>query len=410
MSISNYYNTGIFLERFTVIGINHRLADVGTRSLFGMAQSETQALLEDAKESGLKSVIVLSTCNRSEIYAFTNDIPGLINLFVKHTRGNHEIFESKGFTKLGEAALDHLFSVAAGLDSRIVGDAEILGQLKTAISFSRKRKMIGPIMDRTLSFALQASKAVRTHTTLSAGSTSVSYAAIEWIRQQAIPSDSSVLLIGTGKFGNSVAKNIVEYFPAFNLTLLNRTDEKASAIAATLGLNWISHKDLSVAAGAADIVIVCTRATEYSLLPSMFAGNKQQWLLDLSVPSAIHPDVKNITTVRSTDIDAISELMTATVAARNGEIPRVLEIIEHFKAEYFAWINMQRHVPVINDMKGKLQLLGEIHWETDNQDALNQKVNRAVGSLAMNLRYRNEKGCHYIHAINEFLKPDSAHA
>jgi glutamyl-tRNA reductase len=176
------------------------------------------------------------------------------------------------------------------------------------------------------------------------------------------------------------------------------------------GVNWISHKDLSVAAGAADIVIVCTRATEYSLLPSMFAGNKQQWLLDLSVPSAIHPDVKNITTVRSTDIDAISELMTATVAARNGEIPRVLEIIEHFKAEYFDWINMQRHVPVINDMKGKLQLLGEIHWETDNQDALNQKVNRAVGSLAMNLRYRNEKGCHYIHAINEFLKPDSAHA
>jgi len=171
------------ISRLFVAGINYQKADISTRGLFSVDNEGATRILEEAGTSGIRSAFVLSTCNRTEIYGYCQQDQELTDLLIRHTRGNREQFHALAYRKRGTEALQHLFEVAAGLDSQIIGDNEILGQLKQSVALSRGQHMIGPIMDRTLNFAFQAAKAIKTKTQLSTGTVSVSYAAIEWLPQ-----------------------------------------------------------------------------------------------------------------------------------------------------------------------------------------------------------------------------------
>jgi glutamyl-tRNA reductase len=186
-----------------------------------------EQLLMQATEMGLQSLIVLSTCNRTELWAFCQTEHELIHLLLNHTQGKTETFSKLGYVYNAQEALNHLFKVATGLDSQIIGDYEILGQIKNAVTVSRERNMAGPVMDRTINYAFQASKAIKTHTSLSKGTVSVSYAAVEWLQCLSNISRYRILLIGTGKFGTNIAKNLKHYFSDSDIVLMNRTDEKS---------------------------------------------------------------------------------------------------------------------------------------------------------------------------------------
>jgi len=165
----------------------------------------------------------------------------------------------------------------------------------------------------------------------------------------------------------------------------------------------------------ADIVIVCTNATEYTIVPDCFTDTKQRWILDLSVPENVDPAVSKLATVKITGIDEVSLYLQNTMAIRTAEIPKAHSIIREYQNEFYSWLKWQRHVPIINDMKSKLYALGVIHLcAIKNKEPelvshlLNDKVNKTVGSLARNLRLKEERGCHYINAINEFLEQDNS--
>ena len=383
---------------------------MATRSLFSLSSSQCHDIINEASQIGVNSLFILTTCNRTEIYAFCSDERIVADLLVKYSNGSKVIFEQNGFIKTGSNALRHLYYVAAGLDSQITGDFEILGQLKNAVAFSRQRNMIDTLMDRTVNFALQSSKSIRTNTKLSSGTVSVSYAAIEWLKKKVDISNKTVLLIGTGKFGKTLAKNLRHYFPDTRVTILNRTEEPAKTLAETLSFNWKPYSSLEEEAIVADIIIVCTNAAGYILGKHSFSATKEQWVMDLSVPENVDPSVSDLPGINLIGIDEISLVLNATLAKRNDEIPKAVSIIEQYQGEFFNWLHMQRHVPAINDMKIKLFRLGEVHFShVKNQNHfLNSHVNRTIGSLAMDLRYKEEKGCHYIRAINEFLEPVQA--
>jgi glutamyl-tRNA reductase len=411
-----YSNTGVnpeqSLSRFFVAGINYRHATVTERSLFSITQNAYGDILKAAQKKGIRSLFALSTCNRTELYGYCHSENILPDLLFQHTKGTADIFREAGFTRQGHEALKHLFHVAAGLDSHIIGDYEVLGQLKSAIALSRKQGMIGPVMDRTINFALQASKSVKSNTQLSTGTVSVSYAAIEWLKKIENIESKKILLYGTGKFGTTLAKNLKHYLHTSSVTIINRTDETARLLADSLSLLWKPFSHLTMETKKTDIIIVCTNATEYTLLPQFLTGEKSQWILDLSVPENVAPGIKNILGTRVTGIDEVSQVLQATVTKRKGEIPKALSIIEQYQHEFYEWLKLQRHVPLINDIKGKLYALGETYFcsitggrPDSGPDILNSRVNKTVGSLAMNLRYKTEKGCHYINAINEFLQP-----
>ncbi len=403
------------LSRLFIVGISYHKADARLRSLFSMNEPAQQLIVSEAKSLGIRSIFTLSTCNRSEIYGFCNSSDELIKLFTKHTAGSPELFEQLGFILNGKEALHYMFKVASGLDSQIVGDYEILGQLKNAISFSRNRQMIGPIMDRTLNFAFQASKSIKTQTLLSNGTVSVSYAAVEWLQQIKGISKKNITLIGTGKIGRNVIKNLKHYLNNPDIHIINRTNSVAAELAENLGVHYIPYQDLQPALQQADVIVVCTSVDNCWLGPE-YLPEKEQWLLDLSVPQNIDPQVGRLPGKTLTGIDEVSTMLSNTINKRKAEIPKALNIIDKYETEYVDWLRMYRHIPMLNDIRAKLTELGGItscelavtHL-ANNNPVVSQKVNKTVGELANNLRYKKEKGCHYINAINSFLQPDAHH-
>lgn len=405
------------ISRFFVAGINYQKADLSTRSLFAIDNQCATKVLEDAGLAGIRSAFLLSTCNRTEVYAYCQHEQELTDILVKHTRGTAEQFESLAYRKRGHQALRHLFEVAAGLDSQIIGDNEILGQLKTSIALSRECQMIGPIMDRTLNFALQAAKSIKTKTQISTGTVSVSYAAIEWLNQNEKDAVEKILVYGTGKFGRNVAKNIRHYFPSSVLNVINRTDSVAETFASEAGISWVPYAQLESAVSEANVILVCTNATEHTLIPRYFEGGGKKTILDLSVPLNVHPAVKQIPGIRVADVDEVSVLMHETLEARKAEMPRAQEMVAEYIQEFVDWLAMYQHSARIQDMKQKLFSLNG--WrlavcematrEESHYEELQAHISKTVNNLAHNLRNSKEKGCLFIHAYRNFLEAIPAH-
>jgi glutamyl-tRNA reductase len=180
------------------------------------------------------------------------------------------------------------------LDSQILGDYEIVGQMKVAVKFAKEHGFVGGFTERLFNTVLQSSKAIKNETALSGGTISVSFAAIQFIKEQtANTSDKKIVLLGTGKIGRNTCKNLMDYFDTKNITLINRTDFKATALAAELGILCTApYANLQEEVDAADIVIVATNARksgDHQRKPCTGCGPKL--LIDLSIPNNIEPAV-----------------------------------------------------------------------------------------------------------------------
>jgi glutamyl-tRNA reductase len=400
------------ISRLFVAGINYQKADISTRGLFSVDNEGATRILEEAGTSGIRSAFVLSTCNRTEIYGYCQQDQELTDLLIRHTRGNREQFHALAYRKRGTEALQHLFEVAAGLDSQIIGDNEILGQLKQSVALSRGQHMIGPIMDRTLNFAFQAAKAIKTKTQLSTGTVSVSYAAIEWLQKEKKRDIQNILVYGIGKFGRNVAKNIRHYFPGASLAVINRTDSVAEQFARETGANWIPFSSLASAIKDANVIIVCTNAGEYTLLPELFEDSAEKTILDLSVPLNVHPNVAALPGIRVADVDEVSVLLFETLRARKAEVPKAMEMLNEVQQDFFDWLAMYQHSSHIQEMRSKLLTLTGLNIDACEMagDAefwsaeLNSRVNKTVSHLVGNLKTKKEKGCQFIHAYKHFLE------
>ncbi len=383
------------VRRFYIIGVNHRQASAAERGLFSIREDQYEKILEQAKQMGLRSVFVLSTCNRAELYAFCSDPQQLKELFLMHTQGGALLWERVGITMQGYPAFEYLFQMAAGFQSQIMGDYEILGQLKKAVAFARERQMIGPLMDRTINFTIQASKAIKTQTQFSTGTVSVSYAAVEWLKRNGLLNNRRILVYGTGKFGRSIAKNL-QYYGNAQVVIVNRTNEIARAFASECSLEWQPFENLAEQISLADIIIVCTNASSYTVLPQHFMHKKQYCVLDLSIPMNVHPAVKEQPWIQVEGIDDVSQLLRETLEKRKEEMPRALAILQSCLQDFYQWLAMQPYAPLLKEMKDKLMGLS-------SERASRQRINKTVGELAENLRIKKEKGCQLINAYNYFL-------
>lgn len=400
------------LDRFCMAGINYHKADIGTRGMYAVNSEKFEEVAVRAKELGIRSVFIVSTCNRTEIYGFAEHVLILANLLTSVTTGDPETFLRYAYLKNGEAALDHIYKVASGLDSQIIGDYEILGQIKQAVELADSYDLIGPIMNRTLGYVIQASKRIKTATGLSSGTVSVSYAAIELLQEQPHIDQKNILVIGAGKFGGNVCKNLRQYLPASEITLVNRTDETAALLAAKTGASHIYWSGIAEGIQAADVIIVCTNSTEPTVLPEYFGVNNNKLILDLSVPANVHSEVRLIDGIKVIDVDEISAtILDKTHSKRQSEIPKAEEIIVFYKSEYNNWLREYRYSLHIKSWKDKLQELSEMQpqglCEMSDKENLADRdkiAQKAVTRLALNLRTNREKGCQFINAINDYLQ------
>jgi glutamyl-tRNA reductase len=397
------------ISNFFVAGINYKKSDAAIRGQYAINNDQYAAVLERAAEMGLDELFVLSTCNRTEIYGFAFCSHQLINVLCSQTAGDEETFKSLAYVRSGNEALEHLYNVAAGLDSQILGDYEIVGQLKTAVKFAKENGFVGAFSERLINSVLQSSKSIKNNTELSGGTVSVSFAAVQYIRNTVKKVTSkNILLLGTGKIGRNTCKNLIDYLGTTNITLINRTEEKAADLANELGLKHAPLSELPQQIKSADIILVATNSSTPTILKSHLEGEADKLIIDLSIPYNVEEAAQHLPNVTLVNVDELSRLKDETLKKRMGEVPKAKVIISDLLEEFVEWHEMRKHVPLLKAVKLKLK---EIHTNPLFVTAhkmgcpkeADVKIQRVINEMASKIKLQNQGGCHYIEAINNFM-------
>ncbi len=340
------------------IGVSYVKADAHTRGRYSLSKDNQQLLLQEAKEKGY-DVFVLSTCNRTEITGFSEHPYQLIQLLCKYSDGNVEEFAKISNVYKGKEAINQLFRVGTGLESQILGDYEIVGQLKMAFKQAKKEGTTNAYLERLVNLVLQASKRVKNSTELSSGTTSVSYAAVQYMIESVENyNQKNVLVFGLGKMGKHTCKNLAEYTNNTSVCLINRTEAKAvEFVKDHPSIRQAKIENLSEEIAKADILIVSTGADKPTVTAEHVAKDKELLILDLSMPENVDEEVENFDKVTLVNVDELSKITNETQARREQEIPAAEAIIEAHKEEFNEWIDHRRLVPAINALKESLMAI-----------------------------------------------------
>jgi len=401
-------NTQYFknISNFFVAGINYKKSDASVRGQFAINNDQYSSILERAAEQGLDEIFILSTCNRTEIYGFAYCSHQLVELLCSETIGDAETFKKSAYVKNGLEAIEHVYHVGAGLDSQILGDYKIVGLLKTAVKFSKAQGFVGSFTERLVNSVLQSSKLIKNNTELSGGTVSVSFAAVQYIKSAvAKPSSKNILLLGVGKIGRNTCKNIVDYLETTNVTLINRSPEKAQELAKELGLRASSIDNLDEEIKKADIILVATNSPVPVILEEHVKGHGEKLIIDLSVPYNVETAAQNLPTVQMVNVDELSKLKDDTLKMRLAEVPKAKAIINELIEEFSEWCEMRRHVPMLKDLKVKLKELYPQYTATTTNcpKTMDVHIQRVLNETAGKVRIQNQRGCQYIAALNEFI-------
>ena len=341
------------------IGVSYKKADAHTRGRYSLSKDNQIKLLKEAKEIGFEGIFILSTCNRTEITGFAEHPYQLIQLLCKYSDGNVEEFARISNVYKGNEAVNQLFRIGTGLESQILGDYEIVGQLKLAFKLAKKYQTINAHLERLINLVLQASKKVKNTTQLSSGTTSVSYAAVQYIIQN-IPSYNSknILVFGLGKMGKHTCKNLAEYTKNKAVCLINRTEEKAiSFVKEHTSIRNSSIENLTQEIANSDILIVSTGSDTPTVTKEHLSSDKEILILDLSMPENVDTSVSEFENVSLVNVDELSKITLETLSTRQKEVPKAEEIIEVYKEEFNDWLNNRKLVPAINALKESLEAI-----------------------------------------------------
>jgi glutamyl-tRNA reductase len=259
----------------------------------------------------------------------------------------------------GQEAISHLFKIGTGLESQILGDYEIVGQLRQSFKLAKQLNTSNSYIERLVNSVLQASKRVKNGTKLSSGTTSVSYAAIQYIIKNLPDYDSkNILVFGLGKMGKHTCKNLAEYTQNKQVCLINRTEEKAiQFVKEHKSIRKSVIENLTQEISIADVLILSTGADKPTITKEHIAKNKKILILDLSMPENVAKDVADLNGVSLVNVDALSKITDETLAIRQQEIPLAEKIIETHNEEFNSWLNHRRFTPAIAALKESLEII-----------------------------------------------------
>jgi len=379
-----------FTQTFKVLGINHKTATLEIREKFSLNDSTIQAMYQSSP-----NLFVLNTCNRSEIYG-NFDLQTIKKLWMESSPISEKDFKKHLYSMHGQGALRHLFTVACGLDSRIIGDFEISGQLRKAISEARKYHCIDPITDRLSQFVFSAVKRIRTETNLSGGAASIGYAAVHYAKQNVDSlRNKKILLYGTGKIGSVICSNLLKHTNSDQLVLINRTKERAEKLGRKYQIEVRSLSRLDEEIRKADIIIVATGAGEPTITKKQFKNlsiQQSKIIIDLSVPRNVESKVKDIPGINIAHVDQLSELQYKAMAKRKASIPKAKMIIKDQLLEFNSWLSTRHLAPTFSAIKKGLEAIrqSELNY---HKNKLNQADSITLEQITVNLMNKIARQC-----------------
>lgn len=347
-----------------LVGINHRTALVDVREKLWFSDDELRVALQELKSRFFSECFIISTCNRTELYGVADvppDVPfetePVIDYLLrfKATAGND--VRSALFTLGGARAAAHLFKLAAGIDSMIIGDVQILNQIKTHYSLAAALHVTGTFLSKLIQTAYHVGKRTRTETTICEGAVSVSYAAVELANKIfSTLSEKSALLIGAGETGEITAKNLVARGIG-SLTIANRTRAKADELAAAIGGTAIELDDLLTTLRHVDIVISSVNSSSYVLTAEQVKrtmkvrSHAPLLIVDIGVPRNIDPDVNKLENVFVHTMDSLARIVDQNISRRKTEIPAVNAIVLDELTIINRWFESLQVNPTISDLR-----------------------------------------------------------
>lgn len=345
------------LQKLFVLGISYRKTALDVRGMFSLSSEDQENLLKEAKEQQIEGMVIISTCNRTEIYAHSSEVQIITDLFLKYCKGNRNDLNYNGYTLYGNECIRHLYKVTAGLDSQIIGDFQIVGQVKNAYQQSEQMGMVNSFMNRLFSFVFQASKKIKNETDISKGAASVSHAAVQYIKDKVSTLETcNFLLYGTGDIGKDTCGNLLKHMNNRSLTLVNRTIEKAEALANRYDIQHQPIDKLTQEVEKAEVIIVATGATKPTLTLDHFKGIEScKLVLDLSVPRNVDTAIDNLENVLVITVDELSKHISEAIDQRKACIPDAEKIIQASIGEFYGWLEVKYLSPVIVALKENLQ-------------------------------------------------------
>ena len=343
---------------FYTIGLNYKKADEVVRGKFSLDDSSIDTLLVNAKALGVDGLLVTSTCNRTELHGFAQHPYQLIKLLCEHSNGSVEEFQEVAYVYKNNEAIGHLFRVGTGLDSQILGDFEIISQLKQSFNRSKKLGIANPFLERLCNAIIQASKRIKNETEISSGATSVAFASVQYILKNVQDiGEKNILLFGTGKIGRNTCENLIKHTKNPHITLINRTKEKAEQVGGKFNLTVKDYGDLQAEIRKSDILVVATGALKPTVTKELIHTKKPLLILDLSVPKNVHEAVTELENVTVVYLDQLSQMTDETLERRKQFIPQAETIIEEARIDFTQWLETRKFAPVIKALKMKLNTM-----------------------------------------------------
>lgn len=391
-------------RRFYAVGVSHKTATIDHRGYFSLSDSQLHALFLDAKEKGIQDLLLINTCNRTEIYAWTFSDTELVELLCTHSEGTQESYNKIGYSFEDEKGIHHLFRVGTGLESQILGDFEIIGQIKQSFYRSKKMGLAQGNLERLTNSVIQASKRIKTETQISSGATSVAFASVQYILKNVRDiAQKNILLFGTGKIGANTCENLVKHSQNDHIVLINRTQEKAEKIAGKFPVQVKPFGELTASILESDVLIVATSSQKPTITADLIHNNKPLLILDLSLPRNVDPLLKDRPNTQVIHLDELSQITDATFEKRKKFIPQAEGILDEVKLEFLEWLELRKYVPTLKAFREKIKVPNQ-NLEQISEKESEFMAQKIMGQIAAYLRSNPHKAEETVHLLKDVFE------
>ncbi len=405
------------LPEIIAIGINHTSASVDLRECLAFSTAQSECALSMLKQSpAVHEVLIVSTCNRVE-FLLTSHLPEEAVQAVKHCLSETKavepgFFEPAMYIHTGDEAVRHIFRVAASLDSMVVGEPQILGQIKDAYRLAVNAKATGVVLNRLLHKAFSTAKRVRSETGIGDKAISISYAAVELAKKIFGRLDGkTVLLVGAGEMADLAVEHLHRNRASGSLFVANRTFEVGVALASRFSGTAIRFEEIGKTLESADIIISSTGSPDYvidrGLVRSIMRKRRGRplFFIDIAVPRDIDPEINRLENAYVYDIDDLRGVIDENISSRHNESVKAERIIDENALRFRQWYNSLDVVPTIKEIRTKLTRIAETemartlqsmeHLSSEDIAALHKMIDAIVNkSLHDPMLFLKDPGTH----------------
>jgi glutamyl-tRNA reductase len=348
-----------------LLGLSHKTAPLSVRDRHAVPTERLgEALRALSEYDAVREAAILSTCNRLEIYAdvetYESGVAQIKEFLTTYRRMGIEDFDKYLYTLLGAEAVQQLLRVASGLDSMLIGEPQILSQVKDALRFAEDAATIGPHLGRLFRLALQTGKRARSETAIGRDVVSLGAAAVDLADGQCVIERARCVVVGAGQMGTAAAKHLRARNPAA-LTIVNRTLRRAQLLAKQVGASSARLEDLPSLLLRSDVVITAVASGRFIITEAMLRQVQQErsfeslLIVDIGVPRNVEPSAALLRSVTVHSIEDLREIVDRTLEGRRGEIPRVETIVTTHVADYLEWYRTRGAAPLIASLRRKAE-------------------------------------------------------